>query len=267
MSRSTFSERVLLNEDRFTDFEEELTRFALAHPQEVSATTIKGLAERFYVSPNSIMRLARKLGYEGFSDMRISLAHEMGQGPTEAVPTTEALVRKTFELCCREDRQRKASAMMRSAERVAIFAVGETAYAAHAFARVFEAFDNKTEFVTYENQVRHEIARGRGLLLFAISMSGETPQVVNVAREAKERGVPVLSMTDLSHNSLVRNATLSLFCCSPQEHVDGINITDLTPLFAAMMSFERCYLGSLGVLPAGPDGAGRTAPPATGSRS
>lgn len=249
MELSTFSERVLLNEDRLTDFEEEFARYSLEHPDVVAEDTIKGLAERFFVSPNSIMRLAKKLGYEGFSDMRLSLAHEADRGADDGFPATEGLVRRTYKLCCKRDSQLKACKMMHDAERVAFFAVGETAYAASVFAKVLGAFDNKSDFVTYENQMRHEIDRGRGMLLFAVSMSGETPQIVNAAREAREKHIPVISMTDLTHNSLVRTADLSLFCCSPQEYVDGVNITDLTPLFAAMTSFEHTYLEGLGVLP------------------
>lgn len=137
---------------------------------------------------------------------------------------------------------------MAQARQVVIFAVGETAYAAHAFARRMAEFDSKTQFVTYENQVRREMERtGGGVLLLLVSLSGGTPQVVSIARHAAERGVDIVSITDLHPCELAQYARVALYCCSPQRSVDGINLTDLTPLMAALTSLELAYLREIGV--------------------
>ena len=256
MELASFSERVLLNSERLTDFEEEFSKYVMANPEEASAQTVTSLAQRFYVAPNSIVRFARKLGYTGFSDMRFSLGKEMElrqlaerQRTSKELPSSLELVNRTFELCCKPKVEKRAAKMLAEADRVAFFAVGETAYAAHTFARLFEEFDNKTQFITYENQMRREIARGDGLVVVLVSLSGETAQILGAASVAKDAGVPIISVTDLHPCSLTRYATLSLYCCSPQKHLDGINVTDLTPLFAALTSLENAYYREIGVLP------------------
>lgn len=261
----SFSERALLNQERLTEFEEAFVRFVLRDPEKASRQTITGLAQRFYVSPNSIVRLARKLGYGGFSDMRVSLSHEVmsGEGPAgpavRGAPDTGGLVRRTLELCCDPRAQARAIRLMRAASRVSLYAVGETAYVAQAYAQLLENFDSKTQFVTYENQLRREIERGpRSQLLFLVSLSGETAQVVGAARQAREAGVPIVSMTDLHRNTLASLATVPLFCCSPQRHVGATNVTDLTPLAAALTSLQWAYVSALGLLADG-DGGGKDA--------
>ncbi len=272
MGLPSFSERVLLNEERLTEFEEAFCRFVLSEPATASGETISSLAKRFYVSPNSIMRLARKLGYDGFSDMRYSLAHEVRSSDRtghsligeEAISDESAAkliderVHRTIAHCCAERRLRRAVRLMVAADEIVFFGVGETAHVAHAVAQAIGGVDGKTSFVTYENQLRREIGRADGLLLLLASLSGETPQVVNLAREAIEAKVPLVTMTDLSDNTLASMATVSLYCCSPQFNIGGANLTDLTPLLAALTALERSYLAAIGVIPdTGAAGAGR----------
>lgn len=256
MQAANFEERCLLQADRLTEFEQEFCRYVQNNGPEASAKTISTLAGQFFVSPNAIVRLARKLGYAGFSDMRISLRHELESSditdsllPNEQAQSTLALVTKTLEYCCSPVKEQAAARILSHAERIAFFAVGETAYAAHTYARIFNEFDGKSQFITYENQVKRELARASGLVLFLISLSGETRQVVNVAAAARRQNATVLTLTDLHPCKLVKYATYTLYCCSPQHYIGDVNITDLTPLFAALKALEGAYFDELGVAP------------------
>ncbi|MDO4428756.1 MAG: SIS domain-containing protein [Atopobiaceae bacterium] len=135
------------------------------------------------------------------------------------------------------------------ARQVLIFAVGETVYAAHALARRISQIDGKFQFVTYENQVRREMDHDlEGTALVLVSLSGETAQVVGLARGAAEKGVCAISLTDLHPCSLAQYARLALYCCSPARKIDDVTTTDLTPLMAALTQIESCYLQEIGVL-------------------
>ena len=254
MQTADFEERCLLQAERLTEFEQEFCRYVQSNAAEASAKTISALAEQFFVSPNAIVRLARKLGYAGFSDMRISLRHELENSdiaehllPNEQAQSTLDLVTKTLEFCCSPAKEQAAAKILSRAERIAFFAVGETAYAAHTYARIFNEFDGKSQFITYENQIKRELSRAAGLVLFLISMSGETRQVVNVAAAAKRQDATVLTLTDLHPCKLVKYATIAIYCCSPQHYIGDVNTTDLTPLFAALKALEGAYFDELGV--------------------
>ena len=255
MGRERFSERVLLNRERFTEFEETFSLYVLANPAEASARTVADLASSFHISPNAIVRFSRKLGYEGFSDMRLSLAHEVREaeaGQAGADPAglgTLELVRRTLEVCGESPVMGRAIRALAQARQVLIFAVGETAYVAHAFARRISQIDGQFQFVTYENQVRREMDHDlEGSVLVLVSLSGETAQVVGLAKGAAEKGVCVISLTDLHPCSLAQYARLALYCCSPARRIDDVTTTDLTPLMAALTQIESCYLREIGAL-------------------
>lgn len=249
MQDMRFSERVLLNRERFTDFEETFSLYVLANPEEASSRTISDLAHAFHISPNAIMRFSHKLGYEGFSDMRLSLGRDAAMAKDNTKPTsTQRLVDKTLSLCENTSAQDQAAHLIASARRVAFFAVGETAYIVHAFANRMTDFDEKTHFMTYENQIRRELEHGDGLVLVLVSLSGETAQVVNFAREAWRRSVPTVTLTDLHPCTLTQYATVALYCCSPTRRIGDITVTDLTPLAAALTSLEHSYLREIGVV-------------------
>ena len=257
MGCGRFSERVLLNRERSTEFEETFSLYVLANPAEAAGRTVANLASSFHISPNAIVRFSRKLGYEGFSDMRLSLAHEVREARDRdesevrgsPTPGTLELVRRTLEVCGESPVLGRAIRTLVQARQVLIFAVGETAYAAHAFARRISQLDGKFQFVTYENQVRREMDHDlEGTALVLVSLSGETTQVVDLAREAAEKGVCVISLTDLHPCSLAQYARLALYCCSPARKIDDVTATDLTPLMAALTQIEACYLRETGVL-------------------
>lgn len=184
MEYASFSERVTLERERFTEFEEAFSLYAIANPEEVASQTIKDLAATFHIAPNAIMRLARKLDYEGFSEMRLALkreggistacqaAHEKGGRERAASrPGTLALVEKTLRLCCTRDHLLPAARILTGSKRTVFYAVGETAYITHAFANRMSDFDEKTHFLTYENQIRRELAHRDGLALVLVSLS------------------------------------------------------------------------------------------------
>lgn len=256
MQAASFEERWLLQEDRLTNFEQEFCRYVLDNPQAASSKTVSALAEQFFVSPNAIVRLSHKLGYSGFSDMRLSLKHELEDSsiadnllPNEHAQSTLDLVTKTVKYCCSPTKEHSAAKVLSRAERIVFYAVGETAYAAHTYARIFNEFDGKSQFITYENQIKRELARSSELVLFLISLSGETRQMVNMAALAKRQNATILTLTDLHPCKLVKYANIALYCCSPQRSIGDVNITDLTPLFAALKTLEGAYFDELGITP------------------
>lgn len=61
----------------FTETERSLAQYILAHPSEVAHGNITELAQRTYTSNATIIRLCRKLGLEGFRELRIELAADL----------------------------------------------------------------------------------------------------------------------------------------------------------------------------------------------
>ncbi|MDG1432171.1 MAG: MurR/RpiR family transcriptional regulator [Paracoccaceae bacterium] len=84
MNNTNVSQSVL---HRLTDEWEALTpeaqkaaRFVLENPQEVGVSTVREIAEAANVKPNTFVRMARQVGFEGYEDFRTPFRDAIRQG-------------------------------------------------------------------------------------------------------------------------------------------------------------------------------------------
>lgn len=67
----------LKEEQLFTNAEQEVVRYILKHPKAVINATIGEIAEAAYSSPSTIGRVCKKVGVDGFAQLKIRLATEL----------------------------------------------------------------------------------------------------------------------------------------------------------------------------------------------
>lgn len=58
---------------KFTKTEEELAKYILERPEEVSQLTISQIAKKLHISPATITRFCQKLAFSGFNEFRHEL--------------------------------------------------------------------------------------------------------------------------------------------------------------------------------------------------
>lgn len=239
----TYSQHVLNAEYKFSDTEDEIVDYINRNRQNVSHMSISKLGQATFVAPNAITRLCKKLGYSGFVELKLALK-ERDEDTSNEVAEQRVVINRNFELID-SHREDQVIEMLQEARKILFFAVGETAYVAHDFAYTFNAIDHKCQFVTYENQIIYEIENNANLVVFCISQSGETAQVLRVAKAVKQKNHQLVSLTGLSENSLNKLADTSLFSYSPLKLWHGFNFTDKTPLFIIMNSLFNRYFSEL----------------------
>ncbi|MDT2658935.1 MurR/RpiR family transcriptional regulator [Enterococcus hulanensis] len=234
-----FQQRVINQEYRFTDLEDEIVRYIGEHKLAVSKMKIVDLASKFFTAPNTITRMCHKLGYSGYSELKNELKHEINE-PVENVHEQKELLLRNFDLIDSE-RERQVAQLFSGANRINFFAIGQTAYATKIVVDNFYAIEDKAFFYTYANELRHKIEHSTNEIFFFVSLSGEKDQILELAKLAKEHGHPIVSLTGLSVNSLAKLADISLFCYSPEVYRNHYNITDKTPILVIMNSLLEAY--------------------------
>lgn len=210
--------------------------FILAAPGEVSELGVVEFAERAGCSEATVVRLARKLGYEGFPELKRDFADfepSLLYGDIASRDEPEAVARKVFansvqalqdtlESLDMEQYRRTVDALLQ-AERLAFFGLGNAAVVAREayqkFLRIgvtcFTAEDPDLQLIVVSSQL------ARGDLLVAISHSGESRPILTTARHAQGRGITVLAITNFPRSTLARMADLVLLTAVFQEHVNG----------------------------------------------
>jgi len=209
----------------------------LQAPEAVADSGIVEFARRAGCSEATVVRLAQRLGYAGFPELRAEFDHP-------SLPATsyrdirngdsvEVVLRKVFANSVQAlndtlealnlDQYAAAVEAMINAPRIAFFGLGNAAVVAreayHKFLRiglpVFTAEDPDLQLLLLNSQMR------RGDLLVTISYSGESKPMLAAARQAHALGIGVLAITNFPRSSLAEAADLALLTAVFQEHVNG----------------------------------------------
>jgi RpiR family transcriptional regulator, carbohydrate utilization regulator len=210
--------------------------YLLASPQEVHEAGIVALADRAGCSEATIVRLARKLSYAGFAELKEDFAR-VGTGvPYRDIRLSdppETVVRKVFQNSVQAltdtletldmDQYRQAVEALLGAGKIALFGLGNAAVVAREAYQEFlrigvpchTAEDSDLQLIIVNSQL------SRGDVLVAISYTGESKPILAAARQAQARGVRVLAVTNYPRSTLARLADIVLGTAVFQEHVNG----------------------------------------------
>ena len=245
--------------DAFTATEARLARYLLSHSAGVVRMTAREFAEAAGVSPAAAVLCSKRLGFQGFLQLRLDLARELAQGePLDEFQTAirdnddmETLLRKAerihirnLSLTCRMVEPAalsRAVEEIRARRRIHLFGVGASGLLAMDFlyksSRIgIPAF--------YHSDVHTNLATASLLgpedAAIAISYSGETRETVLAARTARERGAWVIAITCANGNTLSGLADCVLYV--PREEREH-RVGAMTSRMSGQLLLDLLYLG------------------------
>ena len=181
----------------------------------VSRASIHELARACAVSSASIVRFAQKLGFDGFGEMKAFMRME---GASRSLPKRDVITAlgSFYDQTWRELMRRDytgASRLIREAHRVFAYASGYVQTNVMQEMKRLFVYDN---ILIYEIAGREEFysvyqTAGKDDLFIFISLSGESERVVEFADQLSLKGVPILSITEMRHNTLASRSTENLY--------------------------------------------------------
>lgn len=216
---------------------QQVAEYALAQPDDVALETIAVIAERASVPPSSLIRFAKALGFEGFSEMQrlfrarlverapsyserirgLRTRHERADRPVPSVvlddfvgASIEALERVRRELP--PERLERAVRILAGAEGIYVAAQRRSFPVAAYLSYLLSQLERRSHLLDSVGGMLEQQARaiGRGDALIAVSFRSYAPEVLGLVQRCSERGVPVIAITDGPLSPLVRSASVSL---------------------------------------------------------
>ena len=168
---------------------------------------IQQIAAENYLSTASIIKMCKRLGFDGYSELYYHLSRQLTGTDKRTEDTlgsfvdnySDALVSSFCEL-------------LRARRKGKIFTTGEGfsnivgTYIMHRLAICgFKAFNN-VHFYDYMvfQEARHGTMRDEAAVMFAISQSGETEPVLNDVRHAKQHGHKIVTFTRRGDSTLAQ---------------------------------------------------------------
>jgi len=210
--------------------------YLLAAPEAIHDAGVVEFSSHAGCSQATVVRLAQRLGYDGFPALRKDFASPETEVPYRDIglaDTPETVLRKVFanSVQALQDtlaavdpvQYSKAVAALLAAKSLAFFGLGNAAVVAREayqkFLRVgvpcHTAEDPDLQLIILSNHLT------RWDVMVAISYSGESKPILAAAREAQARGVRVLAITNFPRSSLAKLADVVLLTAVFQEHING----------------------------------------------
>ncbi|WP_040203548.1 MurR/RpiR family transcriptional regulator [Neobacillus jeddahensis] len=235
-----FIERVHKFEYKLNDTDDQIIEYIEQNKQSFVSQSIQSLAANLYTVPNTITRLSKKLGYDGFSHLKNSIKEEL-ESTKAPEDSSYSLIQKTFELIDME-RIETTAKILHDAKHVLFFGVGDTADFCEIMVRNLRVGGKTAIHYIHRHETVHMIDQmNQQDVLFLISLSGETPQTLEIAKRASEKGIPIISLTHFTRNSLQEVAVINLYCFTPKKIKNGYNITDRTPIMILLQALSQYY--------------------------
>lgn len=207
----------------------EILSYCIRNNQAIAGMKIQELAEALYISPASVIRFCKKLGFSGFSEFKAALKMEVMQHPEKRESEVRSIdflkdINKTIQLI-HEDSIEQILELIHTKKRIEIYAVGSSRMAANEFAKRLQIL-GKAAFC-YDDSSLMNISAGQLSgedLVIALSASGETSLVITAANMAKSRGAAIVSITNLGSSSLSDMADVNVYVHSTCFAKAGITV-------------------------------------------
>ncbi|RGZ00979.1 MurR/RpiR family transcriptional regulator [Clostridium sp. AM58-1XD] len=190
-------------------------KYILRHKEACKKMAIQDLAAACNLSHTTILRFARKLGLEGYSELKLYLKWDD--------ESTDGIGQNEITLCCEDIEQtmsylRKRDCsdifdLFEQSERIYAYGTGQVQKSAAEEMKKNFIFMNK-QIVNLDGEAEMKIMLnycGPRDLYFLLSHSGENPFILNIAEQLKKKGSRTISVTRVGNNSLSRICDISLF--------------------------------------------------------
>ena len=204
--------------------------YALAHPDEIAFGTVASVAEAAAIQPSALIRFAKALGYNGFSELQEVFRHRLRErwppyGERLAKLRTEApngpagllkrfsassalSLAKLDDTVLSEDLER-AVAVLAGAGTIHLLGLRRAFPVASYLAYALGKLQVSANLVDHVGALAGEqIGAARdGDALIAISFTPYTPATIELANAFSGRGFPVVAITDSAFSPLAPAAT------------------------------------------------------------
>ena len=210
----------------------------LDHPEGISELSIVDYAAAAGCSEATIVRLSKKLGYQGFPELKADFGSNAGQEnhyDYQGIRSTDeppAVVDKVFEANVQAlkdtqgvldmDQYRRALEALLGASRILFCGLGDAALVAmEAYQRFIRIGQSCMVSEDPDVQLIQAAHLGKGDVVMAFSHSGRSLTVVNTVKQARAAGAVAIGVTNFPVSPLGKNADIVLQTAAFSTRVTG----------------------------------------------
>lgn len=212
-----------------------LFRYIKKYPERVPSMTAEQLATATNISAPTVVRFAKKVGYSSLTDFKIQLSAEIHQPnnnntytdvmPNEPLESLKEKLSHNAQVTMQETASLLSSELLMSAlnllkkkDKLFVAGVGASQLVAEDIFQKWGRIGKSVSHVDDYNMLLPQLVNNKkDCVLWLISNTGTTPEIVNFAEFAKSLGIPVISLTRFGVNPLSKMADVPLQVSRPKE--------------------------------------------------
>ena len=213
--------------------ENNIIQFILEHSEDLENYSIRDLAKLTYSSTSTIIRLAKKLGYNGYEELKkdyMEETHYLQQHFTQIdanIPFNEnnrimditaiqgTLMKETVDdtlSLLTHDKLQQATSLLTKANTIYVYGTeNNNAYLDLFKYKLLRINKKIIHENTYGNQMYTALQATPNDCVILISYSGESSSMVKIAKELGKKKIPLITLTCIGNNTVNNYATCALF--------------------------------------------------------
>lgn len=228
-----------LEQFSFSASERVLADYILTQREKIKDKTTKQIAKETFTSPSTLVRIAQKLEYSGWNELKEDYLKEieylnssfsnveanlpfkkddniMSIAGKIALLTKES-IEDTLSLITYDDLQ-KVIKIINKSSYINIFSVSVNLFACNEFKHNMERIKKRVEIHSHFGDQGFAAALAdENSCAIIISYSGENPSLQDVLQLLKQRNIPIIAITSIGENTLTQYADCILRICTREK--------------------------------------------------
>lgn len=241
----------------YTETEKKLADYILNHLSEVTMNSAQVLAEEVGVSAAAVIRFSQKLGYNGFTAMKVDLAKDdtveianfddmilgddsMDMVLKKAENLNSMLQNQAYRLINAASLEKAVGALLHC-ETIYLFGIGGSGIVCMDLMQKLTRINRR---VVYHSDFHYQLAAAAHMTdkdaAIAISYSGSTNEVNAAMRLAKDMGTAAIAITQFKKSPLTKHADILLYIPTTER---DLRLGAIASRNASLIVTDLLYLG------------------------
>ncbi|MDO4589425.1 MAG: MurR/RpiR family transcriptional regulator [Fusobacterium sp.] len=253
--------KITAMKNQLTSMEKRIAEYVLEDPERIKNLNTYDVAKNCKVSQATIVRFAKKMGFSGFPEFKLTLSQDIGNRKAEShinIMHEELKPNDTFEIIGKKvaneniravnntyeitdfNELEKAVQAINKARKIMLVGVGFSGIVAKDF--YFKLME-LGKVASFENdshmQLSYISTMNENDILFVISHSGKTLELFNLVKVAKNRGIKIITLTNVANNPIRELGDIKL---GTVEMKSDFRATALSPRISQLTVIDMIYV-------------------------
>ncbi|MGM9912906.1 MurR/RpiR family transcriptional regulator [Floccifex sp.] len=224
-------------QETLTPTEKQIADYIIDNARAASSLTIRELAEEVYSSPSTIVRLCKKIGFEGFNDFQKALLYDIASLSEDdmkvssfdikANEDTPSIINKITYNNIRileesiklldEETISACVDLLEKANRVLLFGIGSSYYVSRdLYLKLLRLNISAVSNEDFHSQLLAAINSNEQDVAIVFSYSGQTKEMIDCIETLKENKTPVIAFTRYTPSTIAEMADYNLYVASTE---------------------------------------------------